>query len=98
MLAVHVRSPWKLALAALLGRGAPPPEPVLAGSGQLAYVHAKLRADHAGVTALRGMSGRAAPLFTHLAPAAAAADDDRARWIRVRADSRDDALRLAEQL
>lgn len=106
MLAVRARSPWKLALAAallalLLGRVEPTSEPTLVGSGQPAYVHAKLRANPGDVLALRGLSRSVGPLFTHLpaAEVAAAPDDDgRARWIRVRADNRDDALQLAERL
>lgn len=104
MLAIHVRSPWKAALAGavlavLLGRGAPGPAPVLIGSGEPVFVHAKLRAHRAEVAALHGLAGHIGPLFTHLAPDADADDaDDRARWIRVRTGSREDALRLADRL
>ena len=73
MFAIHVRSPWKAALAGavlavLLGRGEPGPEPGLAGSGEPAYVHVKLRAPRAEVVALHGMAGHVGPLFTHLSP------------------------------
>jgi len=109
MLAEQVRSPWRVAFALAvsivalrwsgerceprtageLGSGAR----VLGNCGAPTYVHAKLVAEGVGVASLEREPAEA--LFTFLPPET---HDDRARWIRVRACSAGDAVRLATKL
>jgi subtilisin family serine protease len=107
MVAIKARPPWKtalagLAIAVLASRIDPGPGTETgtgtgadAASGQPVHVHVKLRASGARVAALAGMASHTEAMFAHLPPGT---DDDRARWIRVRAESPDAAPRLAERL
>jgi subtilisin family serine protease len=109
MFAIKARSPWKAALAGLALAGAasllaphrdrapaPAPAPTAAvAPGQPLHVHVKLAASGLRVAALATMSSRVEPMFARLPPGT---DDARARWLRVRAASPEDARRLAEEL
>jgi subtilisin family serine protease len=104
MLAVKAGSPWKAALVGLViataaGRIGPVPgaDPGAGAParGRPIHVHVKLAAGGAGVAALAAVAPRAEAMFAPLPPGTA---DDRARWIRIRADGPGDARRLAERL
>jgi subtilisin family serine protease len=114
MLAIKARPPWKaalvgLGLAAAASRIGPCPCPCVgpaaapggdagdaaAAGGAPTHVHVKLRARGAMAAALGPLASRAEAMFAPLPPAA---DDDRARWLRVPAESPAAARRLAERL
>src|SRR6185503_10239001 len=102
MLAEKARSPRKtalvlLAITAAAGQLRPdtvsdPGAAEAAANGQPVHVHVKLRAVGARGATLAAMASRAEAMF---APPPGA-DDARARWVRVRAASPDDAIRVAE--
>ena len=114
MLAIKASPPWKaalvgLGLAAAASRIGPGSSPCVgpaatpdvdagdaaAAIGAPVHVHVKLRAGGPLAAALGPLASRAEAMFAPLPPGA---DDDRARWLRVRADSPAAARRLAERL